>query len=405
MISYSEALSSITNSIQRTMPMETVPLVLARGRILAQPIVAGENVPASANSAMDGYAIHAEDVSQASVESPATLRVIGEAAAGSVFDGMVGRGDAVRIMTGGLVPEGATAVVEVEATSEADGLVQVRRAVRSGESIRNAGEDVRAGAEVIAAGKRITPGDVGLLATLGITNVPVRVRPTVGILSTGNEIVEAFRVPGPGQVRNSSSPALYAACSDAGVEPIDLGIARDDRDELYDNLEQGLRFDVLLTTGGVSAGAYDYVQHLLPELGVEIQFHKTNIRPGKPLLFGTYGEGQDQTLVFGLPGNPVSSLVTFQIYVIPALRKLSGEVGQPTRIHARLTEEIRKHDSKRHFIRGILSNDAAGDLVVRKTGTQSSGAMSSMSLANCLIIIGEEVERVDAGKMVEVEML
>jgi molybdopterin molybdotransferase len=308
-------------------------------------------------------------------------------------------------MTGGLIPDGASAVIEVEATSESDGQVQIRRSVQPGESIRSAGEDVRAGAEIMKAGKRITPGDVGLLATLGVTNVPVRVKPTVGILSTGNEVVEAFRTPAPGQVRNSSAPALYAACTDAGAEAIDLAIAPDDGDELRDQLEQGLRFDILLTTGGVSAGAYDLVQHILPELGVEVQFHRTRIKPGKPLLFGTYGTGQDQTLVFGLPGNPVSSLVTFQVYVLHAIRQLLGQAETSVHLRAKLTEKITAHDDKRHFLRGILSNDPEGNLIVRRTGTQSSGAMSSMSLANCLIIVDEATTHLDEGMMVDVELL
>jgi molybdopterin molybdotransferase len=405
MTSYSDALRIILESSQRRLPTETVPLVLSHGRVLAEPIVSSENIPADANSAMDGYAVRAEDVTTASVESPVALRVIGESSAGSIFSGTLGHGDAVRIMTGGVVPGSANAVVEVEATSEADGMVLVRRPVRQGEAVRNAGEDIRAGATAIPAGKRITPGDIGVLASLGVTNVPVRVKPKVAILSTGNEIVEAFRTPASGQVRNSTGPALYACCHEAGAEPIDLGIARDDREQLEEMLENGLRFDILITTGGVSAGAYDFVQHLLPEMGVEIRFHKVNIKPGKPVLFGTYGQGQEQTLVFGLPGNPVSSLVTFRQFVLPVIVHLLQQQNDPFTLQAEITDAITKHDGKRHFIRGVLHNGSDGRLLVSKTGSQSSGAMSSMSRANCLIVFDEETPRVEAGGRVRVELL
>lgn len=406
LLSYSDALETVLiSAIQQHLPGETVPLVLSSGRTLSEPIVAAEAIPPVANSAMDGYAILAEDVTTATVETPATLRIIGEAAAGSVYTGTVGRGQAVRIMTGGVVPEGANAVVEVEATSEEDGTVRIRRSVNIGESIRKAGEDIRIGTEVIPSGKRITPGDIGVLASLGITNIPVRVKPKVGLLATGNEVVEPFRKPAPGQVRNSSMPALYAALTEAGAEPIDLGIVGDDREALLDALEQGLRFDLLITTGGVSAGSYDLVQHLLPELGVEVKFHQVNIKPGKPMLFGTYGSGEESTMVFGLPGNPVSTLVTFRQFVLPAIRALLGQTVYEVPVRAELEHQIRKNDTRRHFIRGILHAGPDGRLLVSSTGTQSSGAMSSMSLANCLIVVDEEVKLLNRGEHVTVEIL
>ncbi|MEO5928720.1 MAG: gephyrin-like molybdotransferase Glp, partial [Candidatus Kapaibacterium sp.] len=315
-------------------------------------------------------------------------------------------GEAARIMTGGLLPDGADAVIEVEATTEADGMVEMMMEVATGKSIRNIGEDIAAGTEAIGAGGRITPGDIGVLASLGVVNVPVRVKPKVGILSTGSEIVEAFKTPAAGEVRNSTLPALYAACAEAGAEPIDLGIVRDDREELEERLEEGLRYDILITTGGVSAGAYDFVQEMLPALGVDIQFHKVNIRPGKPVLFGTFGEAAHRTIIFGLPGNPVSTLVTFRQFVAPAIARLLRRTGAPLRLKARLASPLpTSGDGKRHFIRGIVSDNAHGDLIVTTTGTQSSGAMSSMSRANCLIIIGEDAGPVVAGSMVELELL
>jgi molybdopterin molybdotransferase len=404
-IRFQEALDIIASSSTRVMPTETVPLVLAPGRVLSEDIVARESIPPAANSAMDGYAVRAEDLARASREAPVALRVVDESSAGSLATRAVGRGEAIRIMTGGLVPEGADAIVEVEATSESDGVVEVRRSVRTGEAVRTAGEDVRAGETVLVAGRRVTPGDIGVLASLGVVNVPVRVPPKVGILSTGNEIVEVFRTPESGQIRNSSSPALYAHCAAAGAEPIDLGIARDDREELEEKLEHGLRYDILLTTGGVSAGQYDYVQQVLPALGVDVRFHKVNIKPGRPVLFGVYAAGQDETLVFGLPGNPVSTLVVFRQFVRPALRALLRESDTTLSLTARLTTPLRKSDDKRHFVRGVLSRAADGSLEVTTTGTQSSGAMSSMSRANCIIVLDENSRGCDSGEMVEVEVM
>ncbi|MDB5033632.1 MAG: Molybdopterin biosynthesis enzyme MoeA [Chlorobi bacterium] len=406
LISYSDALASVLDYCDRELPIETVPLVLALGRVLARPVVAAENIPAHPNSAMDGYAIRAADTAGATEAAPARLKVIGESAAGSVFEGIVGAGEATRIMTGGLIPEGADAVIEIEATTETNATVEIRREAAVGKSIRKIGEDIAAGTEAIGAGGRITPGDIGVLASLGVVNVPVRVKPKVGILSTGSEIVEAFRTPAAGQVRNSTLPALYAACAEAGAEPIDLGIVGDDRDELEERLEEGLRYDILITTGGVSAGAYDFVQEILPALGVEVQFHKVNIRPGKPVLFGTFGEAAHRTLVFGLPGNPVSTLVTFRQFVAPAIARLLRRTGPPLRLKARLASPLPAvGDGRRHFVRAIVSDNEHGDLIVTTTGTQSSGAMSSMSRANCLIIISEAAGAPAAGSMVDVELL
>lgn len=387
------------------MPTETVPLVLAAGRILAASIVSSQNIPAAPNSAMDGYAIHAEDVTAATVDAPTPLRVIGESAAGLPFSGVVGRGQAVRIMTGGVLPEGANGVIEVEATTEADTTVLVRRAIRLWESVRAAGEDIQEGTEAIPAGKRLTAADVGVLASLGVVNVPVRVKPIVGLLATGNELVEPFRTPSLGQIRNSSIPALYALCNSFGAEPIDLGIASDDREDLLEKIEQGLRYDLLVTTGGVSAGEYDFVQHTLPDVGVAIQFHNVNIRPGKPVMFGVYDVADQRTLVFGLPGNPVSTVITFQQFVLPAMRTMLGITEQPTQMTARLTSPINKTDSKRHFIRGFFSTDETGQLVVATTGTQSSGALSSVSKANCLIVLSENSGFQKPGDIVTIELL
>lgn len=404
MISFSEALRIVLEEIREPRPTETTPLVLSAGRILAEDIVAPINLPEDPNSAMDGYAVRAADLEGAAESSPVRLKVIGEISAGGPFDGRVEEGEAVRIMTGGLLPEGADSVIEVESTSETDGVVAVTRSISPGAAVRPVGEDIRKDAVVIKRGKRVRAGDIGVLASIGINNVPVAVKPKVAILSTGNELVEAHRTPERGRLRNSSGPALYAACVAAGAEPIDFGIVGDDRDDLEEALEQGLRFDILVTTGGVSAGAYDFVQHVLPEMGVDVKFHKVLIKPGKPILFGTFEDGGRTSLVFALPGNPVSSLVTFHWFVVPAIRMMLGMPPEPYRIRATLTEALRKHDDKRHGRRGILHRSDDGTLAVRTTGTQSSGAMSSMSRGNCLIILDEATGDLSPGDQVEVEL-
>lgn len=405
MINYSDALRIVAECSTREMPAETVPLVLASGRVLANSITSSENIPSHDNSAMDGYAVRSVDLAAASTDAPVRLTVVDESSAGRTASVTLHAGQAVRIMTGGLLPDGADAVVEVESTNESDGIVSVMRHVRVGDSVRVVGDDVRAGEVVLPAGRRLTAGDIGILAALGIVNVPVRTPVKVGILSTGNELVEAFKTPARGQLRNSSLPALYAMCSDAGAEPIDLGIAHDDRDSLTEIIEHALRFDVLLTTGGVSAGAYDLVRHILPAVGVDIKFHHINIRPGKPVLFGVYSAGPDQTLVFGLPGNPVSTLVTFRQLVLPAIRGLMRQRFEQLILKAELVTPLKKNDSKRHFVRGIVRRDDDGVLRVSSTGTQSSGAMSSMSRANCIIVLSETDLSREAGDTVDIELL
>jgi len=405
MISYQHAYELVRQAASgRVTPAENVPLVLAAGRVLARDIVSQEPLPAQDNSAMDGYAIVATDSIGATVECPVRLRVIGESAAGSPFGDYVDRGMAIRIMTGAVVPDGADSVVEVEATKEGDGYVTIRREVAVGHAVRHIGEDIHAGDVAIECGTRIAPSHIGLLAALGITSVPVRARPIVGILSTGSELLEPHRTPVPGQIRNSSQPALYAACQAAAAEPVMLGIVGDDREALKDAIQEGLRYDILMTTGGVSAGAYDYVTDLLPELGVEVIFHHVAIRPGAPILFGVHGAGDQRCLVFGLPGNPVSTLVTFEIFVRHALASLTGELPWVDTFPARLEVGIHKKDAKRHFVRGLVAGDK-GELTVRPASTQSSSAMTSLSRANCLIVVDEASREVTAGATVLVKML
>lgn len=402
MISYDNALATVLASVSRTTGSESVPLVLSAGRILASAITAHEDYPAEANSAMDGFAVRAADVAGASQQNPVRLRLVGEAPAGDPFDGVLGQGEAVAIMTGGLVPEGADAVVQVEVTEREGRDVLIYRATPADTAIRPAGEDLRAGEEILRPGRRITPADIGVLATLGYSGVPVRIKPKVALLSTGSELVEVAATPSRGQLRNSSGPALIAALTAAGVETIDLGIVGDDRQELESMVETGLQYDMLVTTGGVSAGEFDYVQHIFPEAGVEIGFHGVAIKPGKPVMFGTRDDGDLRTWVFGLPGNPVSSLVTFELFVRPLIAALLGEDLADRSFAARLDGRISGRKERRGFQRGRLSVTEEGVRMVTPLAVQSSGAMSSLSRGDALIVVPEGSEGIEEGETVTV---
>ena len=402
MISYAEALRLILDSIRPSTGTESVPLILSLGRTLASAITANEDYPAEANSAMDGFAVRAADTAGATKENPVRLRIIGDAPAGAPCPIPVEPSEAVAIMTGGILPVGADAVVQVEVTRREGDDVLIFRETAVGTAIRPAGEDIAKGEEILHAGRKITPADIGVLATTGHAGVPVRIKPKVAILSTGNELVEPAHRPPLGHLRNSSGPALIAAVNAAGGEPIDLGIVGDEREELEGAIETGLQYDLLITTGGVSAGTFDYVQHLLPEAGVEVAFHGVAIRPGKPVMFGTRDDGELRTWVFGLPGNPVSSLVTFEIFVRPLLRGLLGQEPTTNTFSARLRGTIRKSDDKRHFQRGLLRVAEDGLWEVEPLQNQSSGAMSSLSRGNGLIVVPEDVREIGDGEMVAV---
>jgi molybdopterin molybdotransferase len=348
---------------------------------------------------MDGYAVRHADTAHA----PVTLRIAGEIAAGAAPAEPVAAGNAAAIMTGAKIPPGCTAVVQQEWTEPAgSGAVKILRTAPEGHNIRRAGADIACGTEVIAAGALLRPQEIGVLASLGHRFVTVHRRATVAILATGSEIVEPGAPLTAGRIRNSGAYTLAALARQAGAEVRYLGIARDDREELCRLLAAGLKADILVTSGGVSVGAYDFVRPVLEGLGVRLLFTKVNIKPGMPLVFGVHAGG----LVFGLPGNPVSGMVTFLEFVRPALRMLMGDrSGAPlVRVRAALAETFEKHDGKRHFLRGILET-RDGVPVVRTTGSQVSNILTSLARANCLIVVPEEVTALRAGELVDVELL
>jgi molybdopterin molybdotransferase len=381
---------------------ERVRLQNASGRTAAENIIAREDIPPFRNSSMDGYAVRSVDLKSASPERPVTLSIAGESSAGNPFTGTFRKGCALRIMTGGKLPGGADAVVPLELITTGGNLaVSFTTRVRRGDFVRLPGEDIPRGRRVISAGDLLTPSHLGILASTGHATVRVAVRPHVGILATGDELVRPDRAPGDGRIRNSSSYALMGLVREAGGKPRFLGIVRDRKKAIRKRVRKGLTFDMLLLTGGVSVGAHDHVREVLERCGVEILFWKVNIRPGSPLLFGISG----RTLVFGLPGNPVSTGVTFLQFVRPAIRKFMGRKALfPFRFSAVTDEPLAVKDGKRCYLRGIARQEGSV-LRVRTTGSQSSGVMSSLLKANCLIIIPEGSAALPAGSSVTIEFL
>jgi len=376
---------------------EQVPLTEALGRVLAAEIRSERDVPPFANSAMDGYAIQASDVTRASVAHPVRLRVLGEIRAGAPPPAAVQPQTALRIMTGAMIPDGSDAVVRVEDTAEHDSTVEVRVPVAAGTSLRSAGSDLRRGDLLATAGRLITPGLIGVLASAGHVAVHCIRRPRVLVLTTGDELREPGEALGPGQITNTNRYTLLAAVQDSGGIVIDAGVARDERGDLIDRLGAAGETDLVVTTGGVSMGAYDLVRGLLEEREA-VTFWQVALRPGKPLMFATVGG----VPLIGLPGNPVSTLVAFELFVRPALLKLQGrtELERP-RLTAITEEPLHNPPHLEQYFRGIARHDGAR-IVVRLTGDQGSHVLRSMADANCLVVVPLGTSEVAAGSPVEI---
>jgi len=400
MISVEAALEKILSHIQ-PLGFEKVSLLEAQGRVIAEDIYASRDIPPLDNSAMDGYAVRSEDIQQASSGHSVRLEIIEDLPAGSVSRKTVGKGEAIRIMTGAPIPRGADTVVQVEDTAKEDRYTQIFRAVPSGENIRRAGEDVGKGDRVISKGDFIRPAEVGMLASVGRSFVSVYQRPLVAILCTGEELVDVDGELEEGKIVSSNSYTLAAQVKDAGAIPLQLGIARDRKEDIEQKLRQGIRADVLISSAGISVGDYDLVKDVLKDLGMEMVFWKVAMKPGKPLAFGTIG-GKP---AFGLPGNPVSSMVSFEQFVRPSLLKMMGyqQLFRPT-IEAILKEDIRKEPGRRHYMRAVVSFER-DRYFVTTTGAQGSGMLISMVKANGLVIIPENQEKVRAGEKVLVQLL
>jgi molybdopterin molybdotransferase len=392
MLSVEEARERVLARFQ-PLPVEDVPLAEALGRVLAEDAIASEASPPFANSAMDGYALRAADTREATPDAPARLRLAGEVAAGSVYDGEVGAGETARILTGAPVPPGADSVIQQELVSVADGVVTLSAPVATGNNVRAAGGDVRPGALLARAGIEIGPAEIALLASLGMVAAGVRRRPRVAILATGDELEPLGTPLRPGQIHDSNTPYLISAVLRAGAAPVSLGIARDREDDLRVKLDAARGFDLLLTSGGVSVGDYDLVKRMLTERGA-MTFWRVRLKPGKPLAFGEV----DGTPTLGLPGNPVSAAVTFELFGRPAIRRMLGaaSVLRPE-IEVIYTGADLPQTDRRQFVRVRLDSDG-GRLVARDTGEQDSHLISSLQGATALLIAPEGDGVIRAGE-------
>jgi molybdopterin molybdotransferase len=393
MLTVEEALEAILSRIH-VLETERVELIGSLGRVLAETIVSRREIPPWPNSSMDGYAVRAADTG--AVE----LSVVGQIAAGAMPARPVTSGEAMRILTGAPMPDGADAVVPQEDVTSANGKIRLAARVAPGAYVRPAGEDVRVGDRLLEPGSVLGPAEIGLLATLGYTQARVFRRPRVAILSTGNELADLGTEPGPGQIPNTNTYSLMAQVIDAGAEPINLGVVADRLDTITERLRAGLDADVLLSSAGVSVGDLDFVKEALSQLGAELHLWKVSMRPGKPITFGSV-RGRP---VFGLPGNPVSAMVTFELFVRPALRRMAGHRQlQRPRIVAHAAERIANPGIRRGYLRVSLTRDG-GEWRARLTGNQGSGILRSMVLADGLAVVpGDAV--VDEGQAVEVILL
>ena len=400
MISFDEALNNILSHIH-ALGYEKVSLLDALGRVIAEDIYTKRDIPPLDNSAMDGYALKFEDIQKASPKDPVRLEVIEDLPAGFISKKKIERGNAIRIMTGAPIPKGADAVIPVEETKKEDGAVLIFKAAAPGENIRKSGEDVKKGDRVISQGDTLRPAEVGMLASVGRSFISVYQKPMVAILCTGDELVDVDGELGEVKIISSNSYTLAAQVKDCGAIPLQLGIAKDRKEEIEEKLRLGIRADVLISSAGVSVGDYDFVKEVMKNLGMEMVFWKVAMRPGAPLAFGTIGEKP----AFGLPGNPVSSMISFEQFVRPSLLKMMGyrQLFRPV-MEAILKEEIKKMVGKRYFIRGSVSFEK-GEYFVTTTGEQGSGILRSMVKANGLIVIPEDQKMVRAGEKVKVQLL
>jgi molybdopterin molybdotransferase len=377
------------------LPAEAVALEQALGRVLAEEVRAPENVPAFDNSAMDGFAVRAADAA-----AGARLRIVGESRAGAPSAVGVGAGEACAISTGAAIPAGADAVVRVEDTRRSDGEVELLVAVEHDRDVRHAGDDVRAGEAVLVPGLRIGPAELGLLASAARASVRVGRRPRVALVTTGDELVGVEEPLRPGAVRNSGRYVIPALVAQGGGEMVSIAHARDDPQVVAEAIATALEADVAVITGGMSVGVHDHVGAALEELGVTSHFAGVALKPGKPTSFGSRGS----TLVFGLPGNPVSSLMTFLLFARPALHALAGESPQRTRTLATLDEDFELTPGRMHAARCRLKLEADG-WHASTTGPQSSHILSSMLSADAIALIPAGEGWLAAGAQVTVELL
>lgn len=398
-----EAATRILADVRRQPPLR-IPLDDALGSVLAEDVVSRLDIPAWTNSAMDGYAARGADVRGASEASPVRLRVVESLPAGRFPTRAIGPGECARIFTGAPLPAGADSIIRQEDTDEGSQTVTIVKDRDVGVNTREAGEDIRKGTTVLTAGTELGPAQLGVLASLAVAHPLVYRRPRVAILGSGDEIVDIDQpeeILSGRKIASSNTHALVALVRQTGGEPVNLGIAADTPESLRAHLSRALECDLLVTTAGISVGEHDYVRSVLEELGAELRFWKLRMRPGAPVGFGLLGE----VPWIGLPGNPVSTMVTFELFVRPAIRKMMGHAHPFRRsISVRAAVPIKLKPRLQHFLRGIVAEGPGGP-EARLTGPQGSGILTSMVLANALLVIPEGQQETPPGAMVQALML
>ena len=399
-ISFERAQEIILDSVS-PLEGENASIMEVSNRVLYEDIVSDVMIPPVDDSAMDGYAIVADDTLGSSRERPIKLQILGEIQAGDSIAGKkVSRGTAIRIMTGAPIPEGADSVIRFEDTKEESGYVKIFHEIKKHENYRFAGENIKKGDAVLRKGDRLSSADIGILASLNRNAVKVYKQPTVSIISTGNEIAEIGEKIQIGQIRNVNAYTLYSEVKNINALPVYLGITRDTLKDTKAVFLKALKSDVVISTGGVSTGKYDLVKEIYPDLNIEIQFEWVNVKPGRPFTFGK----RDKKLIFGLPGNPVPTLTSFIQFVRPALLRLMGakRIKKPI-VNAVLEEDI-KSAKVHHLLRGFFTIKN-NEFYVSTTGNQKPSMLRSMSDANCLIIIPESITKVKAGEKVTIQLI
>ena len=412
MIDIEEALKRILKDFV-PLESENKPILSAQGQILSKDILGQFNVPSFDNSAMDGFAVVSDDTIGSTTQKPSTLKIIGSVSAGEISRQTVKKGTAIRIMTGAAIPKGANAVVPFEETDEVDRKIilekeitqiSIRSETKPGTHIRLSGQDIQKGEKVLSAGTALQAADIGVLASLGYEKVDVIKRPKISILSTGKELIEPGGSISEGKIYDSNSYSVAAAAINAGALPTMLGIAGDDRSEIIQKLEMGLDSDMIITSAGVSVGDYDIVKDVLSDKG-KMEFWSVKIRPSKPLAYGNLlrDDGKNIPLI-GLPGNPVSALIGFELFGRPAIHKMlgKGETSRPI-ISAILQEPIYNYDGRKVFSRAVISKKE-GVYYAKLTGHQGSNLLTSMSKANGLVICPSHIPVQASGESVDVQM-
>ena len=397
MISADEAIKIILTNT-KLLPVEKIFINKSLRRVLAEDIFSPYNIPFADNSAMDGYALKSTDTIGANEKNPTKLKIVGIIPAGKVFKGKIKSGEACKIMTGGIIPDGADCVARKEICKEENGYVYIFEEVKKEKDLRKTGEDIKKGECVLKKGTEITPAVVGVLASVGKSNIYVYRKPKVSIIISGDEIADIDEPLIKGKVKNSNTYTLISMIKESGGIPINRGIIKDDKENLKKAIKECLNSDIILSTGGVSVGDYDFTKEVIEELGFKVHFWKLRIKPGKPLLFATF----EDKLYFGIPGNPVSTMVIFYNFIMPAILKMQGKnnIFLPE-TEAILDEDLKKKDERKEYIRGILYKKN-GKLYVKSTGPQGSGILKSMVLGNCFIVVNENQKFINKGELIKV---